>query len=349
LALIKIDAKGLKPVHLASIDNVKVGELVIAVGNPLGLNSTVTTGIVSAIGRGQLNLLSSRDRYSVENFIQTDAAINPGNSGGGLFNLQGSLIGINTAIASRTGTYIGYGFAIPVDLVKAVVSDLIENGTINRGVIGIEIRSIDEVEAKAVGLDAVEGIFVQKVLPDSPAEKAGVESGDVIIELDGKKVRTSNELQSMLVFHHAGDEVKLTIWRDNNRINKTLKLKSIDNITAKNEEVASKGDEERENFKADKKVEFEKLGFSVEPLNNEQKEKYDVKNGVVISNVKRYSVAYDRGLVAQGIITKADRKSVNSPKDLEKIIDSKKPGEAIMLQVNYKDNLRMVALEIPKK
>lgn len=344
LAVIKIEGDSYPVAHFANIEDVKIGELVIAVGNPLGLNSTITSGIISAIGRGQLSLYPNRGGYEVENFIQTDAPINPGNSGGGLFNLAGSLVGINTAIATRTGTYIGYGFAIPVDLVKAVAEDLIEDGVINRGYIGVRIQTLDEVYAKSVGLENVDGVIVQDVIKDSPAEKAGLESGDVILELDGKTVKTSNELQSQIVLRKAGDKVNLTIWRDGKKINKTVKLEP-----RKEDETALKSSEAKKDEIVDesKSLEFDKLGFTVEPLTDQLKEKFDVKEGVYISKVKNYSIAYNRGLTADGVIVKADRKPVSSISELNSIFKSKKSGEAVLLQVKYKDSFRIVAIEIP--
>jgi serine protease Do len=160
LAVVKIEAEGLPVAYLGDSDGLKVGQWVMAIGNPLSLSSTVTAGIVSAIGRGSLNLI--RDQYGVENFIQTDAAINPGNSGGALVDLSGSVIGVNSAIAaSRTGTYIGYGFAIPINLAKSVAKDLIAHGKINRGYIGVNIGEVDQAMAKSLGLDRPRGIIVQ--------------------------------------------------------------------------------------------------------------------------------------------------------------------------------------------
>ncbi len=344
LAVIKIDAKDLQPAHFGDMGKVKVGDIVFAVGNPLGLNSTITSGIVSAIGRGQLNLMN-RDRYSVENFIQTDAPINPGNSGGGLFNIEGSLIGINTAIATRTGTYIGYGFAIPVDIVHAVALDLIEDGKIDRGYIGVSIKSIDATEAKTLGLSKVEGVLVQEVLKDSPAEDAGIEIGDVILELDGKPVRTANELQGMIVFRKAGDVVKLTIWRDNKKIYKNVKLKPRDKSETTAEVKEPKGEKKQDTEV--NVVKFDNLGFTVESATNNQLKDFDVKNGVVITRVERFSIASERGLMPNGIIVKADRKDIKSPEDLRKIINSKKAGEGLLLQVKYRDTFRIIALEIP--
>lgn len=344
VAVIKIEAKSLPVAHFASIENVKVGDMVVAVGNPLGLTHTITAGIISAIGRGQLSGIS-KGGYSVENFIQTDAAINPGNSGGGLFNLEGSLVGINTAIATRTGGYMGYGFAIPVDLVKAVVIDLIEDGKVDRGYIGVQIETVDEVIAKSVGLDQVAGAMVQGILPGSPAKDAGIEMGDVILEIDGKKVSASNELQSIIAKKKAGDDVSLTIWRDGKKINKKVTLKPreddglADSAPVKGE--PDKIEKETGNFK------FDALGFTVEPLNASLKEKFDIDHGAYISNVERYGIASNRRLFADGVIYKVDKQEINSVKELKKVLESKSKGQAVVLYVKYKDTSRIVALEIP--
>lgn len=345
LAILKIDAEGLPCAHFANMDNVRIGEIVFAVGNPLGLNSTVTSGIISAIGRGQLNL--RRDSYSVEYFIQTDAAINPGNSGGGLFNISGSLVGINSAIATSTGSYIGYGFAIPVDLVKSVIDDLIEDGEVNRGYIGVKIRTVDEVEARSLGLDMVDGVIVDEVLEDSPAEKAGLEAGDVILEVQGRKVSSSNELQSQIVMYKVGDIVKLTIWRDKKKIQKNVKL-----LPRKDDKASfakTGGDDEEESNSGEPSViSFDKLGFSVKEPTKEIKKELGIENGAYVSEVRRNTIAADRALFPNGVITRFDKEPVKNAKQLKSLIESKKPGEAFMIQVRYKDNTRMIAIEIPK-
>lgn len=345
LAVIKIETNGLPMAHFADINNIKVGEMVIAVGNPLGLNSTVTQGIVSAIGRGRLGLASSS--YSVENYIQTDAAINPGNSGGGLFDMNGSLIGINTAIASQTGSYIGYGFAIPVDLVRSVVDDLIEDGKIDRGYIGVAIKSIqDEVEAKAFGLKEVTGALINEVMKKSAAEEAGLQKGDIILEVEGKKINSSPELQSQVALHRAGDKIKLTIFRDGKTIYKDVKLKAKDD----DQQTISENKKDPTGDKISKEpISFDNLGFTVKPLESKVKQDFDVENGVYVSDVKKYGAAAKRNLFPNGVITKADKKDINSPEDLKKIIDNKNPGDVVLMQVKYKETSLYVALEIPKK
>jgi serine protease Do len=345
IAVLKIEATGLPAVHFGNSDNVQVGEMVIAVGNPLGLHSTVTSGIVSALGRGALGL--NRDSYAIENFIQVDAAINPGNSGGGLFNLQGSLIGINTAIASRTGYFSGYGFAIPANLAKAVILDIMDDGKVDRGYIGVQIRSVDEVIAKSMKLDNVAGVLVDNVLPDGAASKAGLESGDVILELDGVPVNTSNELQSRVVQHRAGESVKLKIWRDGKFIFKsvTLQPKDKDKLAA-----AKKGNAPGEELDEDsnKPISFKQLGFTVGSLTEKAKKDNDVESGVLITKVDQFSEAAARGLFPNAVILKADKQTIQTPAQLKKAIDAKR-GDVIRLQLKSKDGTRLVFIEVPKE
>lgn len=344
LALIKIEGTGFQAAHLADIDNVRVGETVIAVGNPLGLNSTVTSGIVSQIGRGGLNPWQRRDGYQVEYFIQTDAAINPGNSGGGLYNIEGSLVGINTAIATRTGTYIGYGFAIPVDLVRAVVSDLMEDGQISRGYIGVRITTITESIAKFEGLERVEGVVINDVIAGGSGEKAGLKPGDIILEVNGRKVKTSNELQSMIVLHRAGDLVKLTIHRDGKRITKDVKLAPRD---GSEDTIADSGDNPKKG-EPSKPIDFEKLGMTVSPLTKEQTEQFAISNGVFITKVDRYSPAGRAGIVPNGVIIKVDRKDIASTADIQKILKGKGPGDIALFQIRYEQSNIIIAVEIPE-
>ena len=193
LAVIKIKETNLPHIVFGNSDNVKVGEWVLAVGNPFNLESTVTAGIVSAKGRN-LNILREKGLDAIESFIQTDAAVNPGNSGGALINTQGELIGINTAIATPTGTYAGYSFAVPVNIVRKVVKDLIEYGTVQRGYLGVTIRQLDGKYAEEKGIKNIsEGVYVESVAENSAAKEAGVQAGDVIVGLDGKKIKSSPE------------------------------------------------------------------------------------------------------------------------------------------------------------
>lgn len=211
LAVIKIDETGLTPMAISNSDEVKVGQWVLAVGNPFNLTSTVTAGIVSAKGR---NIDIIQENYKIESFIQTDAAVNPGNSGGALVNANGELVGINTAIQTHTGTYEGYSFAIPSNLVKKVAEDIIEFGTVQRGLLGVNIREIDSDLAKEKGIKQLEGVWVEAPMPGSAAEEAGIRSGDIILSVNGTPVNTVAALQEHVGLYRPGDKVTLTVKRD---------------------------------------------------------------------------------------------------------------------------------------
>lgn len=344
LAVIKIEANNLKPAFFGDMTKVKPGDFVVAVGNPLRLSFTVTQGIVSAIGRGQLGL-PRKSRFSIENFIQTDAAINPGNSGGGLFDLSGALIGINTAIATETGGFMGYGFAIPVDIVKTVIDDLIEDGKIDRPSLGVMISNIDKIQAKALGLDKVKGVLINDVVKKSGAEDAGLEPQDVILKVDGVEVNSVSELQTEIIKKQIGDKVSLSIWRDNKEINKKVTLKPRDEKIASNE--SSIDAEEDMSLEQDGVTTFPKLGFSIKPLTKSQKEEFEVDGGVFISKVIPSSVVSSRGMAPNGVIVTADRQIVKNVKDFKKIINSKSSGDAVSLKVKYSDSWRVVSFEIP--
>jgi serine protease Do len=347
LAVIKVEPKNginLTPSFVGNSDEVQVGEWVVAVGNPFGtLQSTITSGIVSAKGRG----LSGRGGYNVENYIQTDAAINPGNSGGGLFNLEGKLIGINTAIATRTGAFQGYGFAIPVNLMRSVVEDLLDDGKINRGYIGVKITSVNEATAKAVGLDKISGVMVQEVMKNGAGKAAGLQEGDVILEVDGVPVKTSNELQSLVSMRRAGDNVNLAVWRDGKRMTKTVTLKVRDDD---NEVAAEPGRPSAPSEKDSESapIKFDNLGLTVESLTGEQKKELEVSNGVVIAKVAQYSEAAKIGLRPGAVILKADKQSVQSAKQLKDILIAKR-GQAVLLQIKDGNIIRLVGLEIPRQ
>ena len=214
LALIKIDASNLDFLPYGDSDEVVVGQWVLAVGNPMNLTSTVTAGIVSAKARNIGILRDATNNYQIESFIQTDAAVNPGNSGGALINTQGQLVGINTAIASRTGSYAGYSFAVPVNLVKKVMDDLLEFGVVQRGLLGITIRDVTAQLSEEKDLSVVQGVYVAEVNRGSGAEEAGIEPDDVIISVDGKPVRNTSRLQELVAIHRPGEKVEVVLLRD---------------------------------------------------------------------------------------------------------------------------------------
>jgi Do/DeqQ family serine protease len=223
IALLKIDAKGLPTLEMGNSDDLKVGEWVLAVGNPFNLTSTVTAGIVSAKARN-INILDAE--MKIESFIQTDAAVNPGNSGGALVNTRGELVGINTAIASQTGSYAGYAFAVPTSIVQKVVADLRQFGSVQRALLGIRMLDITSEVQQYYRLNTLEGVYIAEVVSGGAAEKGGVEEGDVITAVDGLKVNSSSELQEKIARKNPGDEVTLTVLRDNKRIDLRVTLTS---------------------------------------------------------------------------------------------------------------------------
>ena len=347
LAVIKIDAKNLPVAYLGNSDDLKVGQWVMAIGNPLSLTSTVTAGIVSAINRGSLGLI--RDSYGVEDFIQTDAAINPGNSGGALVDLSGAVIGVNSAIASSgSGTYIGYGFAIPINLAKSVSQELIAHGKINRGYIGVNIGEVDNAMAKSIGLDKPKGVIIQGIVEGGAASKADLRAGDVILEINGKPVNKPNELQSYVATLTAGTTVTLKLFRDGQTIERkvTLKARESDEKT----EPASNNNEgsENENNSGSSTATFDNIGITVKNLTKNDLSDFKVNHGILITDVKPFSVAEDQRLFAGLVITEANKEEIDNVQDFRKVIDQKK-GSAILLQVvDQNGNSRFVGLEIPE-
>ena len=348
LAVIKIDAKNLPVAYLGNSDDLKVGQWVMAIGNPLSLASTVTAGIVSAIGRGQLGLI--KDSYGVENFIQTDAAINPGNSGGALVDLSGAVIGVNSAIAAgNTGTYIGYGFAIPINLAKSVAKDLIAHGKVSRGYIGVNIGEVDDAMAKSLGLDKPRGIIVQGIVEGGAASKSDIKEGDVILKVDGREVNQPNQLQGYIASKTAGTIVKLTLFRDGKEIQREVTLKAREE-DAKDELAANKNSDEDDASSESKSstAQFDDIGLSVANLSSKEKSDYKVEHGVMITNVKPFSKAEDKQLAKGFIILEADKKKVNSVGDLRSIIKSKK-GSAVLLRLqDSRGNNFYRGIEIPE-
>jgi len=350
LAVIKIDATDLPHAALSNSDVVQVGQIVFAVGNPLGLASTVTQGIVSATGRGQLGLNASEANqgYGVEDFIQTDAAINPGNSGGGLFNLKGELVGINSAIATRTGYYQGYGFAIPINLARAVAQDLIEDGRINRGYIGVRIAPVDQKMARSLGLEKPGGVLVQEVMQDGAAEAAGLKQGDVILSVDGTPVNTANHLQSIVAQKKAGQDVRLQIFRYGSTFDKAVRLRPRDDDESLAEASSSRSLEPMDSD-TEKSVNLSGLGLEVRALDAQSKRDRDVSNGVLVSGVELYGEAQSQGVARGDVILSVDRKPVNSPAEFRKLIDGKNNGDVVLMQVKGTNGgTRLVALEVKK-
>jgi serine protease Do len=344
VAVVKVEANDLPVMSFGNSDNLQVGEWVLAIGNPLGLNYTVTAGIVSALGRN-IGINDNASGYGIENFIQTDAAINPGNSGGALVDMNGQMIGINSAIKTNTGYYEGYGFAIPINLAKSVISDLIKTGHVSRGYIGVNIQTVDETMAKGLGLDKAKGVLVQSVVKDGAGEDAGIKSGDVILTIDGKEVNAANELQSIVGAKHPGDVVKLSIFRDGNTIEKTVTLKPRAEQDS-NQPINNKGKEENNKEDLASKT-VKSLGISVSDIDNTTKKKYNVSDGVLITSVDKYSDNFMRGIREGYVITEANKHKISSVDDLTDAISGKKSGDSMLLKVVPPDGQeRIVALEV---
>jgi len=335
LAVIKIEKDDLVAIKLGNSASLEVGEWVLAIGNPFSsdLSKTVTAGIVSAKGRTSLMRGSG---ITYEDFIQTDAAINPGNSGGPLVNLRGELIGINTAIVGQAN--IGIGFAIPIDLARNVMEQLIKEGRVVRGWLGVMIGNVDENMAEAFGLEDSKGALVSDVVDGSPAEGAGVEAGDVVIEVDGTKIESSDHLTLTIGAKAPGSKVKLVVWRDNKerKLTVTLGERDIDKLTsAPSEEKSVKN----------------QLGLEVQNLTAELAQQYGYENekAVIITDVKSGSVS-DRENIRRGfLILSANRQRVTNVKEFNNIIDDLEPNEVVLLRLKRGDTSFFKALRVPKE
>lgn len=313
LALLKIDIKDLPFLKFGNSDGVEVGEWVLAVGNPFNLTSTVTAGIVSAKGRN-INLLRDRNnQYAIENFIQTDAAVNPGNSGGALVNMKGELIGINTAIATRTGSYSGYSFAVPVNIVKKVMDDILKYGEVQRGFLGVEIRDVTADLAEEKSIKDIKGVYVNRVNEGSAAATAGMKDGDIITKVNDVVVNSSSELQEQVSRYHPGDKINITINRKGKEKILTPILKNREGTT----EILKK---------STKKAAVALVkGIELEKITSKDKNKFKVKNGVKITAIK--SGAFKSARVPKGyIITHIDKKPIYTLTEAKRILSAKSGG-----------------------
>jgi Do/DeqQ family serine protease len=319
IALIKIEERGLPFIRFANSDSVEVGEWVLAVGNPFNLESTVTAGIVSAKGRN-INILRSRDNSAVEAFIQTDAAVNPGNSGGALVDLRGQLIGINTAIATPTGTFAGYSFAVPVNLVSKVVNDLMKYGMVQRGYLGIQIATVTDELAKREGLNNLSGVYVDSVNAGSSAEDAGIKSGDVILKINDAAVNSSPELQEQVSRYHPGDKITVTFERNG-------KVKTVSAIL-KNKEGNT------EYVKKEEAYMIDALGADFADLTAQEKKEMGLTGGVKVVKIKDGKLRQSTYMKEGFIITKVDNRAINNLSDLKSAFANKKDG-GVMIEGRY--------------
>jgi len=318
LALIQIKEKDLPTIPFANSDNVRVGEWVLAVGNPFNLNSTVTAGIVSAKARN-INIL--QDRNAIEAFIQTDAAINPGNSGGALVNLQGSLVGINTAIASPTGAYAGYGFAVPSNIVSKVVDDLLKYGVVQRGYLGVLIRGVDGNLVREKDLKVNSGVYVDSLTENSAAKDAGIKQGDVILEVNGTPVKSAPELQELIARHRPGDEVTVKVDRFGKTKEFKVKLHNVQGQTAMVEK--------------ERKEILTVLGADFEPIDGKTAKKLGISGGLKVKKLFAGKLRKHTDMREGFIITKVDGRAVRTVDDLVRALENKKGG--VLLEGVYED------------
>jgi serine protease Do len=337
VAVIKIDGANLPVASLGDDNNARVGQWVVAIGNPLGLDFTVTAGIISAKGRPLQGLLGNRG-YEITDYIQTDAAINPGNSGGPLVNIRGEVIGINSAIASSTGFYAGYGFAIPVTLAKQVMDDLIKYGKVRRAVMGVSIMPATPADAKAAGMKEVTGVFVRAFNPDdsnSPAKEAGLQPGDVIVAADGKATDRVSTLQRIIRGHKPGDVVTLDVMRFGEK--KSFKVKLIEAPDQSQVAAADDGDSQTQPAAATESRRFDKLGIAVEPVSPtlaSRTRMSDVyRRGLMVSEVNvtgpaRGKILADNTILLQ-VLNPGPRRELHTAADLDAVLAGLRKGDVV--------------------
>ncbi len=327
VAVIKINANNLPVLPLGNSDNIQVGEWVIAIGNPFGLTQTVTVGVVSAKGRSRLGITDYED------YIQTDAAINPGNSGGPLINIHGEAIGINSAIFSRSGGYMGIGFAIPINMAKAVKDQLIKNGKVIRGWLGVIIQELDEDLAKSFGLSKKEGVLIAEVAENSPAKKAGLKSGDIILKMNGQKVYDIGELRNKIALTPPGTKVTFDILREGKHKTVTVTIEEKPGTAT----VA-----------ASRHGVLKQLGIVVQDLSADLAQQFGYREGqgVLVAEVEPGSLAASAGIRPGQLIEEVNRVKVHSVKEFLKALSRSEKTKRVLLKIRDGDISRYVALRI---
>lgn len=326
LAVIRISENNLPFLAFEDSDKSRVGEWVLAVGNPFNLTSTVTAGIISAKGRS-INILRTGDENgntAIESFIQTDAAINPGNSGGALVNLQGGLLGINTAIASQTGSYSGYGFAVPSNIVNKIVEDLIKYGVVQRGWLGVNIQSVNSQLAKQFDLAVNEGAYIAGFAENSSAKNTGIKEGDVVVKIDDVVIKTNSDLIEQIGRHRPGDKVEVTVDRKGKEYVYPITLKTRN------------GDESI--VKREKLDEVASLGIKVEEVDDRTLKMLDLKSGVLVKELTKGKISRYTNLHEGFIITKVNDEPISSVKDFNEEIKKIRSGEVVIFSGTYPDD-----------
>ena len=328
LALLKVSEKNLPFIAYGNSDGVRIGEWVLAVGNPFNLNSTVTAGIISAKGRN-INILEHNNTQGglapIESFLQTDAAVNPGNSGGALVNTAGDLVGINTAIASNNGSYQGYSFAIPVNIVKKVVSDLIEFGVVQRAFIGLSIQDIDSKFAEDKKIKQLKGAYINGLTEGGAGEAAGVKLGDIITKVENVEVKTTAELLEQIGKFRPSDKINITLIRDENELTLPIVLKNKENNLSLNKKPLVT------------RTAVSSIGAEFEELNREELSRLRIQSGVKISKLNNGKLA-QAGIKEGFVITAIDKKKISNTKDIQTLLENKTGG--VLIEGIYPNGMR---------
>ena len=325
VAVLKINAKDLPVAPLGNSDKVAVGQWVLAIGNPFGLSQTVTSGIISAKGRANVGIADYED------FIQTDAAINPGNSGGPLVNLRGEVIGINTAIISRSGGYQGIGFAIPINMARNVMRQIIDKGTVKRGWLGVRIQELSSDLAKSFGLSQAKGALIAEIVKKSPAEKAGLRQGDIILKYNGIEIKNIAHLRNSVATTEIGKRTPIVIFREGKKMTRYV---TIGDLNQSRNQIEAKGSKN-----------LDKLGIELQYITTDQAKKYGYeKEGVIISSVKQGSLGEEYGLRKNDLIIKINRHKILSLQDVSKALSESK--ERLLLLVRSGDAFRYLVIPL---
>ncbi len=325
LAVVKVEGTNFPALKFCDSEDIDVGEWAIAIGSPFQLEATVTVGVVSAKGRNNLRI------NDLEDFIQTDAAINPGNSGGPLLNTHGEVMGVNAAIVSKSGGYMGIGFAIPANMAKHVMQQIIENGVVDRGFMGVSLQPLDKDLAEAFGLDQTQGAVIAQVVPDSPAAKAGLQAGDIITAYNGKQVQSASSIRNEISMMNPGTTVDLTINRNGRIMQLPVTLGSRTEIAGDTSETAHK------------------IGIEVENLTPEMRRKLNLANdaeGVVITKVKQGSVAAQAGMRPGFLIIAINHKKVESTKDFNQILAESQNKSRVLILIRQGQMTRFYSLKV---
>ncbi|MEM8834170.1 MAG: DegQ family serine endoprotease [Pseudomonadota bacterium] len=343
IAVLKVDTdKKLEAIDFGNSEDMRVGDWVVAIGNPFGLGGTVTAGIVSA---------RQRDINSgpYDDYIQTDASINRGNSGGPMFNLEGEVIGINTAIYSPSGGSVGIGFAIPSNLAKPVIDQLIKYGRTKRGWLGVRIQTVTEDIADSLGLDEARGALVASVTEDGPAEKAKLEPGDIILEFDGKDVNTMRALPRIVAETDIDKQVVVKYWRDGKERKAKVSIGELEK--AEEDGLLAENSEGMDDDEPKKSKKVEKLGLSLAPLSNANRDMYGIDDdvdGMIVTKVERRSNAAEEGILIGDVIEEMNQKPIKSIKDVNGVVKTAtlKGKSSVLLLLNREGDVRFTALKL---